>query len=82
MKLNYVVHSYHEVAVPVRAMFNNKDIDGTMPGCVVEVVDDQSRHGHTFHFIPGDDEDMAPYRALFRPGAMIEVRFDKAGGKT
>lgn len=75
MKITYTVHSCVEEPVAVKAMVNKREVEATVTGLVVELVDDT--HGHTFRFAPADDKEMTAHKRLFEPGAHVVASFSK-----
>lgn len=76
--IEYTVHSCVTEPVAVRARLGDREIDATVPGLVVELVDGTT-HGHTFRLVPADDEDMASKRELFTPGNRVRATFEGIG---
>lgn len=75
--IEYTVHSCVTEPVAVRARLGDRDVDATIPGLVVELVDGDT-HGHTFRIVPADADDMAAKRELFTPGDRVRVTFERA----
>lgn len=76
-EIDYTVHSCGESRVSVVAKLGDRDVQATVPGLVVELVSSSGHgeHGHTFRFVPTDDEDMAALKELFGVGNAVKATF-------
>lgn len=76
LKITYKVHSCVEQPVSVRAMLGEREVNATVPGLVVELVDGET-HGHTFRFVPSSDDDMAAHKETFSVGSTVAATFEQ-----
>lgn len=77
MRIRSTVHSVAEesVAVPAR-LADGTEVEALRPRLVVELVSDE--HGHVFRLPPASGDELAAQRALFAPGAAIDLTFAPA----
>ena len=74
----YKVHSVVRQSFPVEAVYNGRNVPGTIPGMVVELLSSDGMHAHTMKFVPGTDELLGECVATFVTDATINVTFEKA----
>lgn len=77
MQLQYTVHSVVVEKVEVTATFKDKPMTALVAGLVIELVGvgDGNNHGHTFHYIPVDADDMKRQMENFQIGNVIQADF-------
>lgn len=73
MKIKYTVHSAAEDAFPATVKHNGREITGTVPGLIVELVAEDGSSSPVLRI--NDDVDKA--KALFEIGAVIVATFKK-----
>lgn len=82
--LEYTVHSCEDAKVPTTAKVGGRDVEASLPGLIVELVDDVQGHGvghgHTFRLVPESDAEFEKHKKLFAPGNRVRLSFSAVKG--